>query len=148
MLKVVADTNIYISAILWGGKPEKIRELARKKKFELLISEVILAEIAEILKRKFNWPDWQISQTIESLRTITTLVTSRHTLKAIKKHDPDNRILECAAEGKAQYIVSGNKHHLLPLKEYQRTKILSLAEFLEVMTRDPCSLSPLGRGSR
>lgn len=133
MLKVVADTNIYISAILWGGKPEKIRKLARKKKFELLISEVILAEIAEILKRKFNWPDWQISQTIESLRTITTLVTSRHTLKVIKKHDPDNRILECAAEGKAQYIVSGDKHHLLPLKEYQRTKILSLAEFLEVI---------------
>lgn len=133
MLKVVADTNIYISAILFGGKPEKIRELARKKKIELLISEVILAEIAEILKRKFNWPDWQISQTIESSRATTTLVTPRYTLKVIKKHDPDNRILECAVEGKAQYIVSGDKHHLLPLKEYQGIKILSPAEFLKVM---------------
>jgi len=133
MLKVVADTNIYISAILFGGKPEKIRKLARKKKIELLISEIILAEIAEILKRKFNWPDWQISQTMESFRATTTLITPRHTLKVIKKHDPDNRILECAAEGRAQYIVSGDKHHLLPLKEYQGTKILSPAEFLKVM---------------
>jgi len=54
MLKVVADTNIYISAILFKGKPEKIRKLAREKKIKLLISEVILAEIAGILKRKFN----------------------------------------------------------------------------------------------
>jgi len=131
MLKIVADTNIYISAILFKGKPEKIRDLAREKKIELLISETILAEIAGILKRKFNWLDWQISQTIESLKAITTLITPRCTLKVIKEHDADNRILECAVEGKAQYIVSGDKRHLLPLGEYQGIKILPLTEFLK-----------------
>lgn len=54
MPKVVADTNIYISAILFGGKPEEIRNLARKRKIELLISEAILAQIARVLKRKFG----------------------------------------------------------------------------------------------
>ena len=132
MLKVVADTNIYISAILFEGKPEKIRKLVREKKIKLLISEVILAEIAGILKRKFNWADWQISQTIGSIKAITTLVTPKQTLKAIRKHDSDNRILECAVEGKAQYIISGDKHHLLPLKKYQGIKILLPAEFLKL----------------
>lgn len=133
MLRVVADTNIYISVIIFGGKTELIRKLAKNKKIKLPISEDILAEIAGILKRKFNWPDLKIEHTIDSLKTITTLVTPKHTLKIVRNHDPDNRILECALEGGAQYIVSGDKHHLLPLKEYQRIKILSLTEFTKEM---------------
>lgn len=133
MLKVVTDTNIYISAILFGGKPEQVRELARKGKIELLISEATLTEVAGILKRKFSWPDWQISETIEGFRTGTTLVTPKRTLKVIKGHDPDNRILECAIEGKARYIISGDEHHILPLKEYQSIKIVSPATFLREM---------------
>ena len=75
MIKVVADTNVYISAVLFGGKPEQIRELAREGRIELLISENILAEIAGVLKRKFDWFDWQISELVEDIRSITTLVT-------------------------------------------------------------------------
>jgi len=135
MVKVVADTNIYLSAILFGGKPDKIRRLAREKEIELLISEQILAEIAGILKRKFDWLDSQISQTIDSIRITTTLITPKYTLNVIKKHNPDNRILECAVEGGAQYIVSGDKHHLLPLKEWKGIKIISPSEFLEIFNR-------------
>ena len=51
----------------------------------------------------------------------------------IKYKDDDNRILECALEGKAQYIISGDRKHLLPLKEYQGTKILSPADFLKLL---------------
>lgn len=133
MIKVVADTNIYISAILFGGRCERVRELAREGKIELLISEAILDELARILKIKFEWADWQISETIETLRAITTLTTPKKTLKVIKDHDPDNRILECAKEGESKYIISGDKRHILPLKEYEGIKILSVAEFLRVM---------------
>ena len=52
MIKVVADTNVYISAILFGGNSEEIRKLAREGEIELLISENIIAEIAGVLKRK------------------------------------------------------------------------------------------------
>jgi predicted nucleic acid-binding protein len=62
MIKAVADTNVYISAILFGGKSETVRKLAREGEVELLISESILAEIAGVLKRKFNWLDWQIQR--------------------------------------------------------------------------------------
>ena len=134
MIKVAADTNVYISAILFGGKPEEIRESAREGEVELLISETILAEIAGVLKRKFDWSDWQISEVIKDIRAITTLITPTSTLSVIKEDEPDNRVLECATEGKAQYIISGDEHHLQPLKQYQGIKILSPAQFIELVS--------------
>ena len=129
-LKVVLDTNIYISAILFGGNPGRIRKLSKEKKLEILISEAIIAEVAEVLRKKFNWKSWQISQIIDEIRETATLIIPNQTLSMTKKDEDDNRILECAVEGKVQYIVSGDKQHLLPLKEYQGVKILSPAEFL------------------
>ncbi|MBU4314529.1 MAG: putative toxin-antitoxin system toxin component, PIN family [Actinobacteria bacterium] len=129
-LKVVLDTNIYISAILFGGNPERIRKLSKEKKLEILISEAIISEVAEVLRKKFNWKSWQISQIIDEIRETATLIIPNQTLSMTKKDEDDNRILECAVEGKVQYIVSGDKQHLLPLKEYQGVKILSPAEFL------------------
>ena len=133
MIRVIADTNIYISAILFGGKPEEIRKLARQGTIELLVSETILAEIAGVLKRKFGWSDWQISEVIKDIRSITTLITPVSALSVIKEDEPDNRVLECAAEGKAQYIVTGDKHHLQPLKAFRRTTILNPTQFLELL---------------
>ena len=128
-LKVVLDTNIYISAILFGGNPERIRKLSKEKELEILISETMIAEVAEVLRKKFNWESWQISQIIDEIRETATLIIPKQTISIIKKDEDDNRILECSVEGKAQYIVSGDKH-LLSLKEYQSVKILSPAEFL------------------
>ena len=133
MIKVVPDTNIYISAILFGGKPEEIRDLARDGKIELLISEFILAEIAGVLKRKFSWSDWQISEATKDIRDFTVLITPLLTLSVIKDDEQDNRVLECAIEGKAKYIISGDEHHLQPLNEYHGIKILSPAQFLETV---------------
>ena len=132
MIKAVADTNVYISAILFGGKSEKIRKLAREGKVEILISEFILAEIAGVLKRKFNWLDWQISEVIKDTMAITTLITPAVTLSVIKEDEPDNRVLECAVEGQASYIVSRDEHHLKPLKEYEGITILSPMQFLKL----------------
>ena len=133
MIKVVADTNVYISAILFGGNSEEIRKLARDGEVELLISEAILAEIAGVLKRKFHWFDWQISEVIKDIRAITTLITPILTLSVIKEDESDNRVLECAAEGQAGFIISGDVHHLQPLEEYRGIRILSPADFLELM---------------
>jgi len=129
--RVVLDTNVYISAILFGGTPEKIRKLSKERKIELLISEAIIAEVAEVLRKKFNWESWQISQIINDIRKTATLVIPHQTLSVVKKDEDDNRILECGVEGKAQYIISGDKRHLLSLKQYQGIKILSPANFLK-----------------
>lgn len=115
MIQAVADTNVYISAILFGGRPEEIRSAAKEGKIELLVSEIILAEIAGVLKRKFHFSDWQISEVIKEFRDFTTLVTPTRTLSVITNDEPDNRVLECAVEGDAQYVISGDERHLQPL---------------------------------
>jgi len=135
MLKAVLDTNIYISAILFGGNPERIRRLSKEGKVEILISEAIIGEIAEVLRRKFNWQSWQISQVIDEIRGFTTLVVPKRTISQIKEDEADNRVLECAVEGGAQYIVSGDKRHLLSLREYQGIRIVKVEEFLKVVDR-------------
>ena len=132
-VKVVLDTNVYISAILFGRKPEEIRKLSQEGKIELLVSEAIIAEVAGVLRKKFDWESWQISQVIDEIREIAILVIPHQTLSVIKEDKDDNRALECAVEGKAHYIISGDKRHLLSLKEYQGIRILSPAEFLRKM---------------
>lgn len=133
MLKITADTNIYISAILFGGKPEQIIKFAAAEKITLLISHDILAEIAYVLRSKFSWSNQQIDQVDEMLKEICFFVTPSHRLKVIKDDDADNRILECALEGKADFIVTGDKRHLLPLKEYNGIRIVDTAYFLKII---------------
>ncbi len=127
--RVVLDTNVYILAILFGGNPEKIRGLSNQGEIVILVSEAILKEIAEILRRKFGWQNWQISETLEEIREFTVLVIPQKSFSVIKKDESDNRILECAVESEARFIVSGDKH-LLNLKEYRNIKILSPKNFL------------------
>jgi len=130
MLKVVADTNVYLSAILFGGKPEKILQLGVDGKIQLFISPLIISELAEVLRKKFSWSSWQISQVELLLLEQTVVVTPARKLDIIKDDDADNRILECAPEAGADIIISGDKRHLLSLGEYAGKKIISPAEFL------------------
>ncbi len=129
MLRVVLDSNVFISAILFGGKPEKIVNLARCGEIELISSLSIINEVLTVLKKKFNWNDWQVSQVGIAIREMSTIITPISIIKTITIDDTDNRVLECAYEGKADYIVSGDRH-ILSLKQYEGIKILSPAKFL------------------
>lgn len=119
VVRVVADTNVYISAILFGGKPERIINMARNGKIELLISPDILAEVARVLKGKFGWTEEQVRVTLAEISSITTLITPKIRLNVITEDKADNLFLECALAGGAKYIVSGDTRHLQPLKEYK-----------------------------
>lgn len=134
MIKIVCDTNVYISAFLFGGKPEEVIAIARNNEIELLISEDILAEVADVLKKKFGWTDEQISFTLDELRSIANLIIPDTRLKVIKNDETDNRFLECALAGGAKYLVTGDTRHLQPLKEFKGIQILSPADFLAVLS--------------
>ena len=140
MVKVVIDTNVLVSATPFGGNPEQILDSAEEGKIKILISEEILEEFKGVLQRKFGFSLDIVEITVSAIKEISTLVTPTQRLNVIKKKEDDNRILECAVEGKVQYIVSGDKRHLLPLKEYQGIKILSPAQFLKVISQ----MTPLG----
>ena len=133
MLKVALDTNVLVSATLFGGNPKKILDLAGEGKIKILISEKILEEFREVLQEKFDFSLSMAELAASGIREISSLITPTQRLTVIKEKEADNRVLECAVEGRAQYIVSGDTKHLQPLKEYQEIKILRPAQFLKAI---------------
>jgi putative PIN family toxin of toxin-antitoxin system len=131
--KVVIDTNVFVSGLTFKGKPREVLDLVWRGDIEACISLFILRELEETLKKDFGWNSDQVKHTIEKIKVNTILVHPKNKVSVIKEKDDDNRILECAIEARVPYLISGDRKHLLPLKEYQGTKILSPAEFLRLL---------------
>lgn len=131
--KVVIDTNVFVSGLTFKGKPREVLDLLWRGDIEALIPPFILRELELTLKKDFGWEKDQIEHTIEIINSKTILVHPKKKISIIKAKDDDNRILECAIEGRVQYLISGDRKHLLPLIEYQGTKILSPSEFLKLL---------------
>ena len=131
MIKVVFDTNIFISAILTPGNPRKLIDLARERKIMLFTSEFIIWEIERILRTKLNMETPQILVILNSVREISLFVSPVVVISAIERDKSDNRILECAVEAKAEYIVSGDEH-LLSLGRYGEISIVNASQFLKL----------------
>ncbi len=128
-MRVVFDTNIYISAFaIPGESAEEAYLRAIKGHFELFTSVAILTETARVLQTKFDWAEDRTRQAIQSISHIATVLRPRPTLHLLRD-EPDNRILECAMAAQAEWIVSGDRH-LLALKRHASSAIISLADFL------------------
>lgn len=128
-MKVVFDTNVYISAFISpGSKAEEAYLLAVDGHVELYTSVAILTETAMKLREKFLWDDVRITAALKQISKVATVLKPVSTLK-ILSDAPDNRILECAKEAGADLIVTGDKH-LLELKQYEGMGITRIAGFL------------------
>lgn len=135
-MKVVFDTNIYISAfVIPGGNAEKAYLHAIDGDFELCTSIAILTELARKLDEKFGWEKQKIVQLIISISDVATVLKTTPRLKVLSD-DPDNRILECALKAGADFLVTGDKH-LLKLKNYENFEIVKLSAFLTILHQAP-----------
>jgi len=138
MLKIVIDTNVFISAtITEEGKPAQIVKAWREKKLEVIISPEILKEIGQVvfrhkIKKISFWTEKERYQFIEDLARICILTPGSLELKQAVKHTQDRKFLVAAIEGKADYIVSGDRH-LRDLGAYKGIKIVSANEFLQIL---------------
>lgn len=132
MLRVVADTNVYISALNFGGVPDQVLTLARRGRVELFISAPILQEIEGVLKRKFGWPSKRAREALAVIREFAKGVEPTERVRAVEKDEPDNRVLECALAAKATIVVSGDSH-LRDLGSFHGLRILSPRAFLDTM---------------
>lgn len=129
ILKVVIDTNVFISAFyLPESRPAETVLLARRKKIQNFISPKILEEIERVIKNKLLWDNPRTRNALKQINHFSEKVHPREYL-AVITDAPDNRILECALEARADFVISGDKH-LLNLKNYQGIKIVTPAEFL------------------
>jgi len=129
--RVVLDTNIYLSGIIFGGNCRHILDLMIKKKIKAVISPAILLEISQKLKQKFKWSQTQIFTTIKTIIKSTKAVQPKIKIKVVKADKSDDKIIEAAVTGSANYIVSGDQH-LLKIKQYQKIKIVTPQEFLSI----------------
>ncbi len=135
-MKVVFDTNIYISAfVIPGGNAEKAYLHAIDGDFELCTSIAILTELARKLDEKFGWEKQKIVQLLTSISDVATVLKTTPRLKVLSD-DPDNRILKCALKAGVAFLVTGDKH-LLKLRNYENFEIIKLANFLTILHQAP-----------
>ena len=130
--KVVLDTNIFISSVLFRGKLEIIARNWKNGAFEFLLSKEVLNEYIRVLHYpKFALSGKEIKGIIEEelLPYITPVIT--HSNEQIVKNDPsDDKFFILAVDGKADVIVNGDSH-ILSIKKYKGTVVMNAAEFLE-----------------
>ncbi len=130
--RVVFDTNIFLSAILYGGVPLQLLNIWRKERvFELLISPEILAELITKLRTKFALP-YNLVQEWQELLSQNTIHILPEYITHICRDVDDNKIIDTAISGNAKYIITGDDD-LLILKSYQRIKIIKAREFLNLI---------------
>lgn len=133
MLRVVLDSNVYVSALLFGGNPRAVVECAESGCFQLAISQPIKSEAERILATKFAWPPHRVQDVASHLWSLTQTVVPSQTVDDCFDPD-DNRILECALEAHAAVLVTGDGH-LLKLHPYRGVLILTPKQFLETWPR-------------
>ena len=137
MLKVVLDTNIFVSSLLVKvGLPAQILGALRKRQFILVTSPSIIAEIRATLsypyiRRKYEIFEEERDELITLLEQDSLLMPGNtKIINAIAKDPADEKVLACAAEAKVDFIVSGYRH-LLDLGTYQGIPILTARQFIE-----------------
>ena len=132
-MKLVLDTNIYISAFLWGGKPKEILKRAIEGKDEVFISRAIMDEIFEVLKRpSFKVNETAIEALMREIDDISELVIVTERIEKLCRDMDDNAIVECGVGAKADYIITGD-NDLLVLKSYRKIRIVNISEYLKII---------------
>jgi uncharacterized protein len=140
LMRVVADTNVVVSGLLWSGIPRQILSLARQTKIELFTSEQLLAELEEVLGRdKFAE---RIALALSAPRTLVLqyanlakIITPTTIASAVPADPDDNIVLACAVTVPVDAIVSGDGD-LLTLRSYQAIPILTARELTAKLSQE------------
>jgi putative PIN family toxin of toxin-antitoxin system len=137
VLRVVLDTNVFVSSLLsTEGPPAQLLNAWREGRYMLFTSPQIIAEIVEVLEsprisKKYLIQQKDVENLVDLLKTDAVLVPGQAAVKGSVPRDPrDEMFLACAIDANADCIVSGNRH-LLDLQSYRDIPILTVKEFAE-----------------
>ena len=129
MIKAVIDTNVFLSAIFWGGKPLEVIRLAFAHKIAGVTSLPILEELEEKLLKRFGYPEDETEKYIHLVLKEFIVVDPKQRINVVE--DPkDNKIIEASLEANAGYIITGD-NHLLKIRQYKNTRIMKAHDFLK-----------------
>lgn len=131
-MRVVLDTNIFISSVL-GGKLKIIIDEWKAGKFKLVVSDAVAREYLDVINRpKFKIPPIEIVTVTEYLLQTAEFVTPAEQVVVIVADPTDNKFLEAAITGKVNYIVSGDSH-LLSLGSFREIPIIKAMDFIGLL---------------
>lgn len=133
-MRAVADTNVVVSAFLWGGVPKQLLGAARSQRLDLYTSAALVAELEEILARakfeqRLDRAGSSVKQILSDYLILARLVRVGEAPAIVHADPDDDQVLACATAARAELIVSGDRH-LLELSEYQDIPIVTPAEAL------------------
>jgi putative PIN family toxin of toxin-antitoxin system len=129
-VRIVVDTNVLVSALIFpGGPPEAVYRLALERRIVLVTSRPLLAELGRVLTTKFGWDADRSEEAVRQLVRVAEIADPQQAVGEIVADPADNRVLEAAAEGGVEAIVSGDRH-LLALSSWRGIRIESPAGFL------------------
>ena len=135
MLKTCIDTNVWISGVLFRGAPADVVTAALNGRFEVVASSVILEEIERNLLKKFGFGKANTRRLIHRILEVADLFEPTDQVKVVQGGHVDNLILETARLGRAKYLVTGDRQHLLPLKSYRMVRIIEPVHFLNLFKK-------------
>jgi uncharacterized protein len=137
-MRVVLDTNIVVSALIWGGVPYRLLQLAQAGDIQIVTSPVLIAELADVLSRS-HLAARIAAQDISPIELATqyqtfTLLVSPTSIPAVINDDPDDdHVLACAVAGHADLIVSGDKHLLSLGGQYNGIPIVKAGDAVRII---------------
>ena len=131
-MRAVIDTNVLISAIFWTGSPKRLLNRVRRGEVTLVTSRVLLDELKEILVRPdkpFKLTEEEADRVVKAMQNVAEVVETQSQVR-VCRDEKDNKVLECAVDGRAEWIITGDAH-LLELQSFKNVRIVTVAEFLE-----------------
>ena len=141
MFKIVLDTNVLVSALINPhGKPAQIINYVFENKIRLFTSPSIMEELERVLSypklmKRHGLNSEELKEFICDLLSIMSLIEEEKIIEVIMEDPSDNKYLSCAIDAKVDFIISGDIH-LLNLGEYEGIRIVTPAQFLEIMERE------------
>ena len=131
-MKVVFDTNIVASASFWRGAPFDCLAAWAQGRCIAAVSSSLLAEYHETIEElRLDYPSRKCVEWVGALTESAELVFPTDRATGATPDPDDEMILECAVAAEADFIVTGDKKHLLPLREFQGVQIISAVEFMK-----------------
>lgn len=131
--RIVIDTNVFVSSIVFGGKPRELIDLIADDILTLIIAQDLLTEIRRIIVARFPSFLDDFLKVEKLLESDAIWIQLGDVTVSVSRDPDDNKFIEAALIGNCNYLVSGDKD-LLDIKEYNGIKIVSVSEFLQLIS--------------
>ena len=137
IIRVTVDTNVLVSATFWHGASARIFDKIENKEIVLVLSEEILEEYYRVLeydeiKEKIRDRQLEMKESVLKIRAIAEIINVTSRVTVVSDDPTDNKIIECAIDGKVDYLITQDRH-LLKIKKYQSIIIITPEEFLKIV---------------